>query len=81
MHLHVCLRPTVTNYFMTWHSTHIPGLKMLTNQKRGDYYGVVSTWQVKRKKELGVRLLYRAMNIFLAEGERQLRPADIRAGQ
>ncbi|XP_046892822.1 ankyrin repeat and LEM domain-containing protein 1 isoform X1 [Hypomesus transpacificus] len=57
------------------------GLKMLTNQKRGDYYGVVSTWQVKRKKELGVRLLYRAMNIFLAEGERQLRPADIRAGQ
>ncbi|XP_029005018.1 ankyrin repeat and LEM domain-containing protein 1 [Betta splendens] len=54
------------------------GLKMLTNQKRGDYYGVVSNWQVKRKRELGVHLLYRAMQIFLAEGERQLRPADIR---
>ncbi|XP_026871868.2 ankyrin repeat and LEM domain-containing protein 1 [Electrophorus electricus] len=54
------------------------GLKMLTNQKRGDYYGVVSTWPVKRKRELGVHLLYRAMQIFLAEGERQLRPTDIR---
>nr|XP_020452490.1 ankyrin repeat and LEM domain-containing protein 1 [Monopterus albus] len=53
-------------------------LKMLTNQKRGDFYGVVSNWQVKRKRELGVHLLYRAMQIFLAEGERQLRPADIR---
>lgn len=54
------------------------GLKMLTNQKRGDYYGIVSNWQQKRKKELGIHLLYRAMQIFLAEGERQLRPADIR---
>ncbi|XP_044055217.1 ankyrin repeat and LEM domain-containing protein 1 [Siniperca chuatsi] len=54
------------------------GLKMLTNQKRGDFYGVVSNWQVKRKRELGIHLLYRAMQIFLAEGERQLRPADIR---
>ncbi|KAM7012099.1 uncharacterized protein LKV04_022649 [Tautogolabrus adspersus] len=54
------------------------GLKMLTNKKRGDFYGVVSNWQVKRKRELGVHLLYRAMQIFLAEGERQLRPADIR---
>uniref|UniRef100_A0A672LH90 Uncharacterized LOC107575641 n=1 Tax=Sinocyclocheilus grahami TaxID=75366 RepID=A0A672LH90_SINGR len=41
------------------------GLKMLTNQKRGDYYGVVSTWPVRRKRELGVHLLYRAMQIFL----------------
>ncbi|XP_047442108.1 ankyrin repeat and LEM domain-containing protein 1 [Mugil cephalus] len=54
------------------------GLKMLTNQKRGDFYGIVSNWQVKRKRELGIHLLYRAMQIFLAEGERQLRPADIR---
>ncbi|KAF7202469.1 uncharacterized protein [Nothobranchius furzeri] len=54
------------------------GLKMLTNQKRGDFYGVVSHWDLKRKRKLGVHLLYRAMQIFLAEGERQLRPADIR---
>ncbi|XP_030583537.1 uncharacterized protein LOC115779163 [Archocentrus centrarchus] len=54
------------------------GLKMLTNQKRGDFYGIVSNWHTKRKRELGIHLLYRAMQIFLAEGERQLRPADIR---
>ncbi|KAM9376040.1 ankyrin repeat and LEM domain-containing protein 1-like [Pholidichthys leucotaenia] len=54
------------------------GLKMLTNQKWGDFYGIVSNWQVKRKRELGIHLLYRAMQIFLAEGERQLRPAYIR---
>uniref|UniRef100_A0A3B4GYZ9 Ankyrin repeat and LEM domain containing 1 n=1 Tax=Pundamilia nyererei TaxID=303518 RepID=A0A3B4GYZ9_9CICH len=54
------------------------GLKMLTNQKRGDFYGIVSNWQTKKKRELGIHLLYRAMQIFLAEGERQLRPADIR---
>ncbi|XP_028672408.2 ankyrin repeat and LEM domain-containing protein 1 [Erpetoichthys calabaricus] len=54
------------------------GLKMLTNQKRGDYYGVVATWPMKRRRQLGVHLLYRAMQIFMAEGERQLHPADIR---
>ncbi|KAG5850815.1 hypothetical protein ANANG_G00086430 [Anguilla anguilla] len=57
------------------------GLKMLTNQKRGDYYGIVATWPLKQRRELGVHLLFRAMQIFLAEGERQLRPVDIRAGQ
>ncbi|KAJ8278641.1 hypothetical protein COCON_G00057070 [Conger conger] len=56
------------------------GLKMLTNQKRGDYYGIVATWPLKRRREMGVHLLFRAMQIFLAEGERQLRPVDIRAG-
>ncbi|CAL8252965.1 unnamed protein product [Merluccius merluccius] len=54
------------------------GLKMLTNKKRGDYYGVVSTWQARKRRDLGVHLLHRAMQIFLAEGERQLRPADIK---
>nr|XP_015221086.1 PREDICTED: ankyrin repeat and LEM domain-containing protein 1 [Lepisosteus oculatus] len=57
------------------------GLKMLTNQKRGDYYGVVATWPMKRRRDLGVRLLHRTMQIFLAEGERQLRPADLRVGR
>ncbi|KAK1152539.1 hypothetical protein AOXY_G31229 [Acipenser oxyrinchus oxyrinchus] len=57
------------------------GLKMLTNQKKGDYYGVVATWPMKRRRLMGVHLLHSAMHIFLAEGERQLRPTDIRAGQ
>ncbi|XP_053159935.1 ankyrin repeat and LEM domain-containing protein 1 isoform X2 [Hemicordylus capensis] len=56
------------------------GLKMLTNQKKGNYYGVVAGWPMKRRRCLGIHLLHRAMEIFLAEGERHLRPTDIRAG-
>jgi hypothetical protein len=54
------------------------GLKNLKNIKPGNYYGSVTTWSLKEKKLLGVYLLYRAMLIFLSEGERQLRPADIK---
>lgn len=54
-----------------------PGLKMLTNQKKGNYYGTVASWPMKRRRSLGVYLLHRALQIFQAEGERQLRPADI----
>ncbi|KAM9112229.1 ankyrin repeat and LEM domain-containing protein 1 [Pangshura tecta] len=57
------------------------GLKMLTNQKKGNYYGVVTSWPMKRRRCLGIHMLHRAMQIFLAEGERQLRPADIQIGQ
>ncbi|XP_043577372.1 ankyrin repeat and LEM domain-containing protein 1 isoform X1 [Chiloscyllium plagiosum] len=57
------------------------GLQMLTNKKRGDYYGVAATWTARRRRLLGVHMLRRALQIFLAEGERQLRPADIRIGQ
>ncbi|XP_042198800.1 ankyrin repeat and LEM domain-containing protein 1 [Callorhinchus milii] len=53
------------------------GLPKLTNQKRGDYYGTVATWTMKRRRQLGVHLIRQASLIFLAEGERQLRPADI----
>ncbi|XP_032094261.1 LOW QUALITY PROTEIN: ankyrin repeat and LEM domain-containing protein 1 [Thamnophis elegans] len=53
------------------------GLKMLTNQKKGNYYGLVAGWPMKRRRNLGVFLLHRALRIFLGEGERQLRPADI----
>lgn len=53
------------------------GLKNLKNIKTGNYYGIASTWSLKEKKSLGLYLLYRAMLIFLNEGERQLRPVDI----
>ncbi|XP_032902675.1 ankyrin repeat and LEM domain-containing protein 1 isoform X1 [Amblyraja radiata] len=53
------------------------GLEMLTNRKRGNYYGVATTWSQRRRRQLGVLMLRRAMDIFLAEGERQLRPADV----
>uniref|UniRef100_A0A8B9P4V4 Ankyrin repeat and LEM domain containing 1 n=1 Tax=Apteryx owenii TaxID=8824 RepID=A0A8B9P4V4_APTOW len=57
------------------------GLRMLTNQKKGNCYGVAATWPTPRRRRLGVHMLHRAMRIFLAEGERQLRPADIQAGR
>uniref|UniRef100_A0A8C5P8P6 LEM domain-containing protein n=1 Tax=Leptobrachium leishanense TaxID=445787 RepID=A0A8C5P8P6_9ANUR len=53
------------------------GLKMITNQKKGVYYGQMHNWNPTRQRRLGVHMLYKAMQIFLAEGERQLRPPDI----
>ena len=53
------------------------GLTNLKNAKCGDYYGVASTWTSHQKRMLGTFLLYRAMLIFLQEGERQLRPGNI----
>lgn len=53
------------------------GLNNIVNAKSGEYYGPASTWRTRQKKQLGVHLLYRAMRIFLCEGERQLRPGDI----
>lgn len=57
----------------------INALKMenIRNIKVGDFYGTASTWSSKQQNMLGVYLLYKAMQIFLNEGERQLRPADI----
>ncbi|KAM9099354.1 ankyrin repeat and LEM domain-containing protein 1 [Sarcophilus harrisii] len=56
------------------------GTQVLSNQKKGHYYGVVASWPAPRRRWLGVHLLHRALAIFLAEGERQLRPPDIQAG-
>lgn len=49
----------------------------LCNAKGGNFYGVAATWSQKKKTMLGVYLLYKAMMIFLNEGERQLCPTDI----
>ncbi|XP_028896512.1 ankyrin repeat and LEM domain-containing protein 1 isoform X2 [Zeugodacus cucurbitae] len=51
-------------------------LPNLTNQKRGVYYGPSSKWTANGKKSLGIALLYRAMKIFMTEGEAQLFPCD-----
>ncbi|XP_011183388.2 uncharacterized protein LOC105212806 [Zeugodacus cucurbitae] len=53
------------------------GVQHLTNHKRGDYYGPAQTWTMKEKKMFGISLLYRAMQIYLAEGESQLSPSDL----
>ncbi|KAL5004171.1 hypothetical protein ScPMuIL_017627 [Solemya velum] len=54
------------------------GLEKLTNQKRGDYYGIATTWPRKEKRKMGVYLLKKAFQIFLAEGERQICPLDMK---
>ncbi|XP_034668882.1 uncharacterized protein LOC117901982 [Drosophila subobscura] len=53
------------------------GLVHLTNLKRGDYYGPAQSWTMKQRKHLGIALLYKAMHIYLAEGESQLSPSDL----
>lgn len=52
-------------------------LQHLTNCKRGDYYGPAKSWSMKEKKYLGIALLFKAMHIYLAEGESQLSPGDL----
>ncbi|XP_076355311.1 uncharacterized protein LOC143249402 isoform X2 [Tachypleus tridentatus] len=54
------------------------GLSNLTNIKRGDFYGVVATLNDEKKRQLGAFFLFRSLHIFLNEGERQLKPFDIR---
>lgn len=53
------------------------GVNNLTNQKVGNYYGVVESWPLKERRMLGLYLLFKAMQIFLTEGERQLSPDDV----
>ncbi|XP_058829448.1 ankyrin repeat and LEM domain-containing protein 1-like isoform X2 [Topomyia yanbarensis] len=53
------------------------GVQNLTNLKRGDYYGKALSWPMKRRKQLGILLLHKAMLVFLAEGETQLLPSDL----
>ncbi|CAG0893423.1 unnamed protein product [Darwinula stevensoni] len=53
------------------------GLKNLTNIRRGDYYGISSTWDPCQRRRVGTFLLLKAMRILLHEGERQLWPANL----
>jgi len=55
------------------------GLTSLKNLKVGTYYGVVASWPLRERRMLGVYLLYKAMSIFLSEGERQLGPEHVKS--
>ncbi|XP_053906453.1 ankyrin repeat and LEM domain-containing protein 1 isoform X2 [Cuculus canorus] len=57
------------------------GLWAITNQRKGNCYGAVASWPAEQRRRLGVHMLHRVMRIFLAEGERQLRPSDIQGGR
>nr|CAI5845114.1 unnamed protein product [Callosobruchus analis] len=78
----VCLhvfQNTIPVEAYTREAAMISALKLdnLTNMKAGEFYGTASTWTQKQKRLLGVFLLYKAKDIFLSEGERQLYPQDI----
>lgn len=53
------------------------GIETLTNLKKGDFYGVSRNFSMRQKRQMGIGLLYRAMNIYLHEGESQLTPFDL----
>ncbi|KAI9562338.1 hypothetical protein GHT06_013303 [Daphnia sinensis] len=53
------------------------GLSTITNVKRGDYYGICTSWSNSDKRRWGCLLLYKAFHILLHEGERQIRPVDL----
>ncbi|KAK7077482.1 LEM domain [Halocaridina rubra] len=53
------------------------GLQNVCNSIKGTFYGVASTWKGTEQRRLGTLLLHRALNIFMLEGERQLRPSDV----
>ena len=55
----------------------ILGLSRLTNLKRGDFYGPASSWTAKKKRQLGIHLIFKAMKIYMIEGERQIRQKDL----
>lgn len=52
-------------------------LKYLTNMKAGDFYGTAKTWPMRRKKNVGILILFKALQVYLAEGESQLSPSDL----
>lgn len=53
------------------------GVRSLTNLKSGEFYGIVQGWPQKKKKQLGIYLLFKALRMFLLEGESQISPADL----
>ncbi|GFY49987.1 ankyrin repeat and LEM domain-containing protein 1 [Trichonephila inaurata madagascariensis] len=54
------------------------GLKNLTNIKNGDYYGVASKWKRSWRRQVGVSLLHRALQILILEGEKEIMPKDVK---
>lgn len=53
------------------------GIQHLTNVKRGDYYGIAQTWTMRLKKQMGIGLLFKAMQMYIAEGESQISPRHL----
>ncbi|UYV65737.1 ANKLE1 [Cordylochernes scorpioides] len=54
------------------------GLSNLTNIRSGDLYGRPVGWSAAKRRRYGAYLLQGAFNIFLYEGERQIKPVDMK---
>ncbi|KAK7010197.1 ankyrin repeat and lem domain-containing protein 1, partial [Biomphalaria glabrata] len=50
----------------------------LTNIKKGDFYGISSSWPLQLKRKMGVYLLQKSLQIFLSDGERQICLPDLK---
>lgn len=55
------------------------GLDRLTNVQPGQCYGDAALWGASKRRKAGALLLRKAHNIYLHEGERQLRAYDVKA--
>lgn len=53
------------------------GVRSLTNLKSGESYGICQTWPNRKKKHLGIFLLFKALKMFLLEGESQISPDNL----
>ncbi|KYQ51077.1 Ankyrin repeat and LEM domain-containing protein 1 [Trachymyrmex zeteki] len=53
------------------------GKEYLGNSKGGEYYGIAATWSMQQKQKFGRYLLYKALQIFMHEGESQLFPSHL----
>ncbi|XP_055896492.1 ankyrin repeat and LEM domain-containing protein 1-like isoform X1 [Biomphalaria glabrata] len=54
------------------------GIHKLTNIKKGDFYGISSSWPLQLKRKMGVYLLQKSLQIFLSDGERQICLPDLK---
>ncbi|KYN37759.1 Ankyrin repeat and LEM domain-containing protein 1 [Trachymyrmex septentrionalis] len=53
------------------------GKECLRNSIGGKYYGIAATWSMQQKQKFGRYLLYKALQIFLHEGESQIFPCHL----
>lgn len=67
------------DFYITRFIVLFSGLKNLSNIAKCSYYGVATSWNARKKRLVGASLLHKAFQILLIEGERQIRPADVRS--
>ncbi|KAM0729136.1 Ankyrin repeat and LEM domain-containing protein 1 [Formica fusca] len=68
---------TITTYTREAAMIDAIGMEHLGNCKNGEYYGVAATWSTQQKQKFGRYLLYKALQIFMQEGESQLFPQHL----